>query len=171
MVNFHARSIMSEVTLPNGFLPAVIEDHDGGSDDSDINDVPNIEKSADRIEEHDPKLRYGSGMEATTELLKELNIKKVRRGSELLDEDFDDDDTDTDSDVSEEETTAIVTCVADAVDLDGGAVWHITNTLLQEHPRNLSPMSRVMSRVTRLMRRVTRLMRRAMRRVTRLNAI
>ena len=61
----------------------------------------------------------GSGMEATTELLKELNIKKVRRGSELLDEDFDDDDTDTDSDVSEEETTAIVTCVADAVDLDG----------------------------------------------------
>ena len=58
-------------------------------------------------------------MEATTELLKELNIKKVRRGSELLDEDFDDDDTDTDSDVSEEETTAIVTCVADAVDLDG----------------------------------------------------
>ena len=52
-----ARSVMSEVTLPNGFLPAVIEDHDGGSDDSDINDVPNIEKSADRIEEHDPKLR------------------------------------------------------------------------------------------------------------------
>ena len=66
-------------------------------------------------------------MEATTELLKELNTKKVRRGSELLDEDFDDDDTDTDSDVSEEETTAIVTCVADAVDLDG---HHTTTTFL-----------------------------------------
>ena len=37
----------------------------------------------------------GSGMEATTELLKELNIKKVRRGSELLDEDFDDAEEDT----------------------------------------------------------------------------
>ena len=55
MVNFHARSIVSEVTLPNGFLPAVIEDHDGGSDDSDINDVPNIAKVP--LEEHDPNLR------------------------------------------------------------------------------------------------------------------